>query len=132
MSNPLHYPKLRWPLDVRIERIEEDQVVIMSCPLGISDQPLVLLAEAAPVLSCFQGTMSVEEIAARFASQGIERAHLDDLIRLLDDHLFMSSPRFFAAKKQPVEPSIPMAQNRVRYCKRLWCVDHVLHLFLKN
>lgn len=94
------YPKLRWPLDIRLEKIEEQEVLILSCPLGISPQPLILVPEVAPVLSCFEGNMKIDEILEKFSNAGLQREALEDFISLLDKNLFLATPRFFAAEKQ--------------------------------
>lgn len=99
MNNPLKYPRLRWPLDIRLERIDKQQVLIVGCPLGISEKPLGLIPAVGPILACFEGQLSVEEIAERFKPFGVEQRHVEDLIKLLDEHLFMASPRFYAAEQ---------------------------------
>jgi len=103
MADPLNYPKLRSPLDVRLERLEDQEVLILSCPLGISEQPLFLVSAVVPLISCFEGKLSIREIAERFAEYGIQEGQIRELIELLDSHLFMASPRFFAAQKQVEE-----------------------------
>ena len=110
MDVSLKRPKLRWPLEVRMVPLEsgegdqsESQAILMQCPLGISSQPLLLVPAVGPLLSAFDGEHSVEEILAQFASQGLQRSTLDELITLLDAHLFLAGPRFFAAERESVE-----------------------------
>lgn len=98
MSNPLEYPKLRWPIDLRIERVDQHEVLLVSCPLGISPQPLGLIAAVAPIVSEFEGRLSVDEITAKFARYGVQRKLIDDLVTMLDTGLFIESPRFFEAQ----------------------------------
>ncbi len=93
------YPKLRWPIDLRIENVSSQEVLIISCPLGISPQPVALVAAVAPIVACFEGNLSVEEIVDRFKPYGIQRALVDQLIGILEDNFFLSSPRFFEAQK---------------------------------
>ena len=100
MSDPLNYPKLRWPIDLRLERIEDQEVLIITCPLGISENPLVLISAAAPIISCFEGNLSVDEITEKFREFGLQREHVVQIVNLLDENLFMASPRFFSAQNQ--------------------------------
>jgi AmmeMemoRadiSam system protein B len=81
----------------------EGQAILMQCPLGISLQPLLLVPAVGPLLSVFDGERSVDEIFAHFAPQGLQRSTLDELISLLDAHLFLAGPRFFAAEREHVE-----------------------------
>ncbi len=94
MSDPLNYPKLRWPIDTRIEKIENQEVLIISCPLGIAERPLLLVPAVAPIISCFDGTLSLADISARFAQYGVREELVKDICSLLDSHLFLLSPRF--------------------------------------
>lgn len=81
----------------------ENQAILVQCPLGISPRPLLLVPAVGPLLSVFDGERSVEEIVAHFAPQGLQRATLDELIALLDAHLFLAGPRFFAAERESIE-----------------------------
>lgn len=93
----LRYPKLRWPLDIRQEVINQQQIVVLRCPLGISEQPLGLFAAVAPLLSRFTGQESREQIAAHFS---VAQKLVDDLVELLDQNLLLESPRFFEFEKE--------------------------------
>lgn len=92
---------------IPLENVEgeqrESQAILVQCPLGISPRPLLLVPAVGPLLSVFDGERSVEEIVAHFAPQGLQRATLDELIALLDAHLFLAGPRFFAAERESVE-----------------------------
>ena len=90
-------PKLRWPLDLRVERTPEQQVIVLRCPLGVAPRPLALKIAAGPLLNCLNGEFSAAEIVARFSSQGLNAAALDQLLGVLDEHLFLESPRYEAA-----------------------------------
>lgn len=81
----------------------DGRAILMQCPLGISPQPLLLVPAVGPLLSVFDGERSVDEIFAHFAPQGLQRPTLDELISLLDAHLFLAGPRFFAAQQEHVE-----------------------------
>ncbi|MFM1847974.1 MAG: hypothetical protein RL417_1448, partial [Pseudomonadota bacterium] len=100
MSRPLEYPKLRWPIDLRIERVQNQEILLVTCPLGISPQPLGLVAAVAPIISEFEGKLSVDEIAGKFSSFGVQRTLIEELVRMLDTALFLESPRFFDAERR--------------------------------
>jgi AmmeMemoRadiSam system protein B len=98
------HPKLRWPLDIQLVNLDstgtrERQALLVQCPLGVSEKPLLLVPAVGQILSSLEGELSCEELLARFAPQGLQRETLDDLIRLLDDHLFLANARFFAAEQ---------------------------------
>jgi len=98
MSNPLEYPKLRWPIDLRIERVEQHEVLLVTCPIGISPQPLGLIAAVAPIVAQFEGKLSIDELTAKFSPYGVQRKLIEDLAGMLDAGLFLESPRFFEAQ----------------------------------
>ena len=99
MSNqdPYQYPKLRWPLQVQHDEVDGKRIIILSCPMGITDRPLGLHAAVAPILQQFQGTRSVSEILAELAPMGCTKEIIDQLIQLLDSHLFLETPQYLQA-----------------------------------
>lgn len=103
MDASLNNPKLRWPLDIQLHDAGGQQVLVLQCPVGISDKPLLLVPAVGPIISLFDGTLSREEILARFAPHGLTEKTLSELIGLLDQHLFLASPRFFAAGQEARE-----------------------------
>ncbi|MCO6431051.1 MAG: AmmeMemoRadiSam system protein B [Deltaproteobacteria bacterium] len=103
MSGVLEYPKLRWPLEMRLESIEDQEVLLINCPIGVATKPLLLIPAVAPILSCFQGNLSVSDITAKFAPHGVSTEIIRELIGLLDEHLFLASPKFFAAQKNMLD-----------------------------
>lgn len=103
MSSEINYPKLRYPLNIRIERIEENEVILIHCPLGISKAPLALVPAVGPVIACFEGRMSHAEILAKFSDFGLTAELLNNLIKLLDDNLFLATARFFEAQSLAAE-----------------------------
>ena len=64
MADPYLNPLLRSPLDVRFEKAEGQEIMLIRCPLGISTTPIGLIPAVAPILAYFDGTHSVEEIGA--------------------------------------------------------------------
>ena len=112
MDSTLTYPKLRWPIDVRFhDGGDGKRALVLQCPLGISEKPLVLVPAVAPIVSLFDGALSRQEILARLAPHGLTDAVLTELITLLDQHLFLANSRFFAASQEAQES---FAQSTVR------------------
>ena len=97
MHDPLKYPRLRFPIDARMEHIQNQDVVVLRCPIGVAKQPLVLNAVVGPVLSCFNGDNSTEDILQRFQPHGLTPEILAEIITLVDHHLFLDTPNFTAA-----------------------------------
>lgn len=103
-------PKLRWPLDIRVVNLpphdgadvvsSSPQALVIQCPLGVSQKPLALLPAVGPILAVLDGELSFQEIAARFAPQGLQEQTLRELLELLDTHLFLANNRFFAAERE--------------------------------
>lgn len=111
MADPLLYPKLRWPLDLRFEKVNNQEILLLRCPLGIVKEPLLLVSAVAPIISCFQGEMSLDEITEKFQPHGVKKELIQELVKILDSGLFLSSPRFFEAEKTMRDD---YAQNMLR------------------
>ncbi len=97
------YPKLRWPLDIKLESYEGQKILLIRCPTGISEEPLLLVPAVGPLIACFDGKTSVPEITAKFASYGIKDEVVLELIALLDKHLYLEGPTFSAAQRKILE-----------------------------
>lgn len=100
MSGQYQYPKLRWPIELRIEAVENQEILVVNCPLGITENPLLLISAVSPIISCFDGSTTVEQILDKFSGYGIKRELVDELIAILDANLFLATPSFFAAEKR--------------------------------
>lgn len=98
--DPYQSPLLRSPLDVRFEKAGSQEILLVRCPLGISKSPIGLIPAVAPILSCFDGRHSVPDITARFQPYGVREELIHELIKLLDENLFLATPRFSAAESQ--------------------------------
>lgn len=99
MRDPHLFPKLRWPIDARIDQIQGRRVLILRCPLGISEEPLILVAEVAPIVSSFDGKSSVDDIVKRFSDYGVGNALVLELVKRIDQALFLDSPSYYAAER---------------------------------
>ncbi|MCB0339912.1 MAG: hypothetical protein KDD53_09920, partial [Bdellovibrionales bacterium] len=62
MGNPLKYPKLRWPIELRIESTGDQRFLLIRDPVGITRDPLLLVPDVAPIIATFEGALSVEDI----------------------------------------------------------------------
>jgi len=93
---PDHKPAIRWPVEIRHENFDNQEVILFTCPLGLAEKPLGLMSIVAPILARFDGTTSVQEIANQFSAQGATLELVLELAKLLDDHLFLDTPKFRA------------------------------------
>jgi AmmeMemoRadiSam system protein B len=100
MDTTYSYPKLRWPLDIQVHSAGDDHALVVRCPLGITEHPLLLIPAVGPILSTFDGAQSFQQILDRFSPQGLDESTLRELVRLLDEHRFLANARFFAAEKE--------------------------------
>jgi len=94
MKGHHHKPKLRHPLEIRRERLNGQDIIVLQCPLGITEAPLALLPAAGPLLGAFTGELSFEEILEQSNKMGYTREHLEGLLSLLDEHYFLESEQF--------------------------------------
>ncbi len=92
-----HYthPKLRWPININVETVENQNILVISCPQGLVDNPLTLVAGVAPIISEFNGQNSIENIANKFSHYGINLALVEELVKLLDQSLFLETPEYY-------------------------------------
>jgi AmmeMemoRadiSam system protein B len=97
------HPKLRWPLDIQAHEWESERVLVLRCPIGVVDQPLVLNAVVGPILGRLDGSRSIDSIVDEFSNQGLTRAVLDELLAVLDNGLMLASPRFFSEQRRIVD-----------------------------
>ena len=100
MSDALLFPKLRWPLELKMERVQDQEVLLIRCPAGISPEPLLLIPSVAPLVACFDGTNSIDSIVTRFIAHGATKEIVEQLADLLDQHCYLESPRFHEANKK--------------------------------
>lgn len=113
MESSLEFPQLRSSLNVRVETISNEQVVVLDCPLGVSE-PIALKAACAPVLQMFDGRHSVEDIANKLSAYKIPPQLIRDLVSLLDQNLFLSGKRFLESKAR-IEMDFREAKVRKPY-----------------
>ena len=98
--DPYLFPKLRWPIDLKFEKVQDSELLVLRCPLGVAAQPLILIPAVGPLLAHFDGTKSVSEIAQKFSSFGVNEELIKELVGILDQSLFLKSPRFSGADQR--------------------------------
>lgn len=135
MKDPFTYPKLRWPIDIRVEKIQQQEVLLITCPLGIAPAPLGLVPAVGPIISCFEGQLSVDEICNRFAQYGVKQKLINELVALLDKHLFLDSPSFGSAEKLArndfaQQPTRPAALAGLGYAGQGLDLEHEIKSYL--
>lgn len=92
----MKYPKLRWPLDTQFQKINDQEVLILRCPLAIGT-PLFLKAALAPILASFDGKTSLEEIVNKFSQYGITPSFISEILQILDNALLLDNEKFHEA-----------------------------------
>lgn len=100
MKDSYTHPKIRWPLDIQTQVIDGKEVLILKCPIGVSEEPLCLVSGVGPILARFDGGSSVQEIANQLVDQKVPLNLISELVKLLDEHLFLESPKYFAAESE--------------------------------
>ncbi len=80
--------------------LEDGEVLLIRCPVGLTEKPLALIPAVAPVLARFDGQHSVDHLVELFAEQGLSKKLVQELRSMLDEHLFLESPRFFEEKEK--------------------------------
>lgn len=103
----LFTPALRWPISIQHTRIEHDdgggeleEVSVFACPLGISPTPLVLRSIVLPVIGLLDGQNSIEDIVTKTAPLGLEEEMVREVVRLLDQYLFLDNERYHRASSE--------------------------------
>lgn len=97
MNDPYRYPKLRWPIDLKFEKVENNEILVLRCPLGVAAQPLLLVPQVAPLIAHFDGQTEIAAIVSKFEKQGVSAKILNELVGILDQAYFLQTPRFDAA-----------------------------------
>jgi AmmeMemoRadiSam system protein B len=102
-------PALRNDLEyIPFDDDNEDRFVLRD-PQGYSDQMLVFPVQAWGLLMLFDGERSVEDIRAEFREAiraEIDAQQIIDVIRVLDENLFLDTPVFRAYRKDADEEYI--------------------------
>ena len=111
MDSSYTYPKLRWPIELRIEQIDKDELLLIRCPIGVSSEPLLLIAAVAPVVATLDGSLSFQQIVDKFSGIGLSEQILTQLLETLDQGLFLANDNYFAAERRIKEEFISLEER---------------------
>lgn len=92
-------PRLRAPLDLRIESVEGEQALLIRCPIGISSTPLFLNPAVVPIIQSLDGDKTLGQIGEEFISQGIRQDLIFGLLELLSEHYYLDNSSFWRANR---------------------------------
>ena len=94
------FPRLR-PLDIQEVREGDKVAVLLSDPSGIAAQPVAVSPEAIPILTLFDGSVSLDDLVAlvdRETGDPRTGESVRRLVQVLDEQLLLESPRYFAER----------------------------------
>jgi len=100
MTTSSQNPKIRTNLEIRSESYEGKDILILTCPYGISPEPLALLSIAESILSSFDGTRTEDEIYLQFVPHGVSKEVIDELLSLLKKNFFLENEEYFQKEKE--------------------------------
>jgi MEMO1 family protein len=106
-------PRLR-PVDAFASQIQGRPVVCLRDPMGYSEAVVYVPQETASILSLFDGQHSlldIQEAFARSFGSLLFREQLLGVIRSLDEHLLLDSPRF-ARHREAIQAEFRRAPQR--------------------
>jgi len=112
MYEPGYKPKLR-AVDI-LPADEEKRAFVLRDPLGYSSKTLVFSQQVLPLLSLMDGEHDLRDLQAEASRVSGELVFLDtivELVRMLDDNLFLDS-EFFKNEKKRLEEEF--AKKKVR------------------
>lgn len=93
----MEYPKLRYGLEAVPVQHEGRGYILLRDRLGYNDKHVLVLADFAPFLTLMDGRHSVRDIQAFFlrrTGQLLYSEHIEELIRVLDENLFLDNARY--------------------------------------
>jgi AmmeMemoRadiSam system protein B len=111
MDSSYTFPKLRWPIELKIEQIDKDELLLIRCPIGVSSEPLLLIAAVAPVVATLDGSLSFQQIVDKFSGIGLSEEILKQLLETLDRGLFLANENYFAAEKRVKEEFVSLEER---------------------
>ena len=98
-------PKLRYGVEAFPMRHQGQQMILLRDQLGLSTEPLVFAHVAAALLVNMNGEHSLrdlQELFMRRTGQLIYMEELENVVKLLDDHLMLENDRFIEAAAREV------------------------------
>jgi AmmeMemoRadiSam system protein B len=91
------YPKLRNGLEASAVEHEDQRMILISDRIGLSEMPLIMSPLAASLLEMMDGEHSLRDLQAhcmRVTGQMVFLEDLQDVVRRLDESLFLDNERF--------------------------------------
>ena len=137
MNDPIKYPKIRNPIEIRMETAGNEQVLYINCPLGVSEGPLLLAPAVGPIISCFDGNQSISEIANSFSEFGVTPDLVSELVQIFNNNHFLDTPDFHHKQKN-IRAEFAKAKVResaladVAYPSEERELKNLLNSYLKN
>jgi hypothetical protein len=98
-------PRLR-AVEAFPAQVDGREVICLRDPSGVTEAVLAVPRALLPVLALFDGTRSLVDVQAEIVRQTGElvlRSQLDEMVALLDAHLFLESPRLEAERARQRE-----------------------------
>ena len=92
-------PRLRSPLDLRIESVEGVEALLIRCPVGISSTPLFLNPAVVPIVQALDGDKTLGQIREQFLSQGVPQDIIFELLELLSENFYLDNTSFWRANR---------------------------------
>jgi AmmeMemoRadiSam system protein B len=93
-------PRLR-PVEAFPARVEDREVICLRDPSGLTDAVLTVPRRLGPILALFDGSRSFVDVQAeimRRCGELVLRSHLESMVDVLDQHLFLEGPRVEAER----------------------------------
>jgi len=93
----MEHPKLRYGLEAMPIHHEGRRYILLRDRLGYNDNPVLLNADFAPFLALMDGQHSIRDIQAFFlrrTGQLIYKEQIEEVIRVLDENLFLDNARY--------------------------------------
>ena len=100
MAEWLETPQLR-PVEAFPVRVEDQDVICLRDPSGVTDAVLTVPRGLAPILALFDGARSLVDVQAEIMRQSGElvlRSQLESMVEVLDRHFFLEGPRVDAER----------------------------------
>lgn len=91
-SNFSETPKLRWPLDLQHIEHNGQRYTVFRDPLEIAVEPLVVLSVVLPIVSRFDGTLTISQIAQHGAVYGLTEQFVSDVAELFSQAQLLETP----------------------------------------
>ena len=120
------YPRLR-AVQIHAMREGERELIVITDPLGVAPQQLVLGMETLAILEMLDGTTSMHDITATFMRESKDLRVgniLRDFIGKLDDFFLLEGPKFEAAYQKLQSEWHPLEERTAALADVCYPADH--------